>query len=350
MTTDAGTRVDAAVHARDVVLDLELPAGRCTAVVGANGAGKSTLVGLLSGALRPDVGTVEVGGRELAGPRGFVPPHRRGIALLEQRPLLFPHLDVLANAAFGVRSHGVPRAEAMARALAQLEAVGCAELAARRPDQLSGGQAQRVALARAMAVAPDVVLLDEPMAALDAASAPEMRRLLRSHLAGRTSVLVTHDLLDVLTLAQHLVVLEARRVADSGPTAEVLARPRSQFLAEFTGVNLVSGELVGEALQLPGGPALRGLLADGAADGPGWASIPPNAVSLHVADPHGSPRNAFDVVVAAIDPRGPVVRVVVDVAGQALAADLTASAVAELGLVPGLRLVAVAKATAVTLY
>lgn len=350
MRPAAGIRVDATVRARDVVLDVTLPAGCCTAVVGPNGAGKSTLVGLLSGALRPDSGTVQVGGRTLSDADGFVPAHRRGIALLEQRSLLFPHLDVLANAAFGVRSHGVPRAEARVRALAQLEAVGCADLAARRPDQLSGGQAQRVALARALAVAPDVVLLDEPMAALDAAAAPELRRLLRSHLAGRTSVLVTHDLLDVLTLAQHLVVLETGRVADVGPTAEVLARPRSRFLADFTGVNLVSGELTGETLRLPHGPALRGLLADGAVDGPGWASIPPNAVSLHLDDPHGSPRNAFDVVVASVEARGPVVRVSVDLAGQALAADLTTAAVAELGLVPGLRLVAVIKATAVTLY
>ncbi len=350
MTAAAGIRIDATVRARDVALELDLPAGRCTAVVGPNGAGKSTLIGLLSGAIRPDAGTVEAGGRVLADAQVFVPPHRRGTALLEQRSLLFPHLDVLANAAFGVRSHGVPRTEARARALAQLEAVGCADLAGRRPHQLSGGQAQRVALARALAVAPDVVLLDEPMAALDAASAPEMRRLLRSHLAGRTTVLVTHDLLDVLTLAQHLVVIEAGRVADSGPTGEVLARPRSQFLADFTGVNLLAGELSGESLRLPGGPELRGLLADGASDGPGWASVPPNAVSLHLADPHGSPRNAFDVLVTALDPRGPVVRVVADLAGQALAADLTTSAVAELGLAPGMRLVAVVKATAVTLY
>ncbi|MCC2593705.1 ABC transporter ATP-binding protein [Tessaracoccus sp. OS52] len=346
----SGTRVAATVRVRDVELDLELPEGVCTAVVGPNGAGKSTLVALLSGALRPDKGTVEVLGRRLADERGFVPAHRRGFALLEQRALLFPHLDVLANAAFGVRAHGVGKAEAQSQALRHLAAVGCVDLAARRPAQLSGGQAQRVALARALAVDPDLVLLDEPLAALDAAAAPEMRGLLRSHLRGRTSVLVTHDLLDVLTLASHVVVMDAGRVVEEGPVADVLPRPRSRFLADFTGVNLLTGELVSGGLRLADGTVVAGLMGDDATAGPGWASIPANAVGLHLRDPHGSPRNAFDVVVRSLEPRGPVARVVVDLAGQSLAADLTTNAVAELGIEPGLRLVAAIKATAVTLY
>ncbi|TRY16887.1 ATP-binding cassette domain-containing protein [Tessaracoccus rhinocerotis] len=345
-----GIRVDAAVRVRDVVLDLDLPEGSCTAAIGPNGAGKSTFVGLLSGALRPDTGTVAIHGRTVAGPGGFVPPHKRGVALLEQRSLLFPHLDVLANAMFGLRSRGVPRHTARAEALAQLERVGCADLTHRRPNQLSGGQAQRVALARALAIKPDVVLLDEPMAAMDVAAAPEIRSLLRTHLAGRTSVLVTHDLLDVLTLASHVVVLERGRVVEQGRVADVLPRPRSQFLADFTGVNLLFGDLVDGGLRLADGTVVAGLAGDDATAGPGWASIPANAVGLHLADPHGSPRNAVDVVVRAVEPRGPVVRVVVDLAGQALAADLTTGAVAELGVEPGLRLVASIKATAVTLY
>lgn len=345
-----GIRIDATVTARDVTLDLGLPVGVCTAVIGPNGAGKSTLVGLISGALRPHRGDVVVHGRKLACDGTFVPPHHRGVALLEQRSLLFPHLDVLANAMFGARSRGVPRPRAAEMALAQLRGVGCEDLAARKPHQLSGGQAQRVALARALAVDPDVVLLDEPLAALDVATAPQMRSLLRSHLAGRTAVLVTHDLLDVLTLADHVVVLEAGRVIEQGPVTDVLSRPRSQFLADFTGVNLLAGELVDGGLRLAGGTVVAGLMGDDATAGPGWASIPANAVGLHPVDPHGSPRNAFDVVVTAVEPRGPVVRVLVDLAGQTLAADLTAGAVAELGVEPGSRLIAAVKATAVTLY
>lgn len=345
-----GIRVDATVEVRDVALAVDLPRGSCTAVIGPNGAGKSTLVGLLSGSVRPDSGTVAVHGRALAGPAGFVPPHRRGVALLEQRSLLFPHLDVLANAMFGLRSHGVAGDEARKAALTALAEVGCAGLAGRRPHQLSGGQAQRVALARALAVRPDVVLLDEPMAALDVASAPELRGLLRAQLADRTAVLVTHDLLDVLTLASHVIVLERGRVVEQGPVAEVLPRPRSRFLADFTGVNLLSGELVDGGLRLADGTVVAGLAGDDATAGPGWAAIPSNSVGLHLHSPHGSPRNAFDVVVRSLEPRGPVVRVVVELAGQALAADLTTGAVAELGVAPGLRLVASAKATAVTLY
>lgn len=347
-----GIRVRAQLRTRDVDLDLELPANQCTAILGANGAGKSTLVGLLSGALQPDDGgIVAVHGQRLAGgSQGFVPPHRRGIALLEQRPLLFPNMDVLANVAFGMRCRGTERKAAKARAEAQLAAVGCAKLAGRRSHQLSGGQAQRIALARALVITPEVLLLDEPLAALDVAAAPRMRRLLHDQLAGRTAVLVTHDLLDVLTLAQHVVVLEAGRVIESGPAARVLARPTSRFLADFTGVNLLTGEIVGDCLRLTGGPILHGLPEGDATAGTGWASVPANAVSLHLDEPHGSPRNNFRAEVRAVEPRGPVVRVLVDLAGQQLSADLTTSAVAELGLVSGTPVVAAIKATAVKLY
>lgn len=345
-----GIRVRAKIGDRNVVLDLEAPAERTTVVLGPNGAGKSTLIGLLSGALAPDVGTVEILGGTVADGRRVVPPHRRNVALLEQRALLFPHMDVLANAAFGLRARGVRRPAAEATARAHLAEVGCRDLASRRSDELSGGQAQRVALARALAIDPDVVLLDEPLAALDATAAPAMRRLLREHLRGRTAVLVTHDLLDVLTLGQHVVVLEGGRVSESGAAAHVLTRPRSAFLAEFAGLNLLSGHLTDAGLRLPGGPTVIGIPDRDAPCGPGWAAIPANAVSLHTAVPDGSPRNRLPVVVTAVEPRGAVVRVVTEVAGQRLAADLTAGAVADLALEPGARLVAAVKATAVALY
>ncbi len=170
--------VDAEVAPRDIRLRLEVFEGQTVAVIGPNGAGKSTLLDLIAGSLRPTAGSVKVRGEEVSGSRRHLPPYRRRVSYVEQRPLLFPHLDVLGNVVFGPRSRGVPKAEARHRAMEELEAVGCADLAARPSSGLSGGQAQRVALARALAVDPDIVLLDEPFGALDATVTPELRRLL----------------------------------------------------------------------------------------------------------------------------------------------------------------------------
>ncbi|MEL4358569.1 ATP-binding cassette domain-containing protein, partial [Luteococcus sp. H101] len=237
-----GMRIDVRVPARDVRVDLTIPAGRTTALVGPNGAGKSTLVQLVAGQLRPGAGRVEIDGRLVSGEGLHLPTHRRPIALLQQRPLLFGHLDVLGNVAFGPRARGASRRAARQRAWAELEAVGAEQFAGRRPASLSGGQAQRVALARALATDPSVLLLDEPFAALDVAAAAAMRRVLARRLSGSvrpTTLLVTHDPLDLWALADHLVCLEAGRVAAEGPVAEVLGRPSTGFLAELSGTNLL---------------------------------------------------------------------------------------------------------------
>ena len=175
------------------------------------------------------------------GARVDVAPHRRRIALLAQEPLLFPHLSVLDNVAFGPRSAGAGRSESRGRAREWLEEVGIGDLADRRPAQLSGGQAQRAAVARALAAEPDLLLLDEPMAALDVAVTPALRQTLRRVLAERTCVVVTHDVLDALLLADRVLVLEGGRVVEQGPTREVLTRPRSAFAARLAGLNLVVG-------------------------------------------------------------------------------------------------------------
>jgi len=345
--------VRAALAERGVDLALEVAEGCVTAVVGPNGAGKTSLLHLVAGLARPTSGSVRIAGREVAGAT-WVPVHQRRVALLTQRPALFPHLDVLANVAFGPRSAGATAAAARKRAQAELDAVGCGELASRRPQDLSGGQAQRVAIARALATDPDVVLLDEPLAGLDVAVAAEVRHALAARLRGRTALLVTHELLDIWTIAERVAVLEGGRVVESGPSAELLARPTSTFLGRLSGTNLFTGTAVGDTvLQIAPDVNLHGLpdpdqpLTVGLA---GLASIQPAAVALYLADPGGSPRNHLVAEVTAIEPRGHYVRVNLTVAGQQLAADLTGQAVAELALMPGVRVRAAFKATQVRLY
>jgi len=346
-----------AVHAglagRGVDVALDVAEGSVTAIVGPNGAGKTSLLHLIAGLARPTSGSVRIAEREVAGAT-WVPVHLRRVALLTQRPALFPHLDVLANVAFGPRAAGSSVVAARSRARAELEAVGCGEFASRRPQDLSGGQAQRVAIARALATDPDVVLLDEPLAGLDVSVASEVRHALAARLRGRTALLVTHELLDIWTIADRVAVLENGRVAESGPVADLLARPTSTFLGQLSGTNLFTGTALGETtLEIAPGVVLHGLPDE---DQPllvgmdGLASILPAAVALHLADPGGSPRNHLAAKVTGIEPRGHYVRVNLEVGGQPLAADLTGQAVADLGLRPGLTVKAAFKATQVRLY
>jgi molybdopterin-binding protein len=266
---------------------------------------------------------------------------------------LFPHLTVLENVAFAQRATGASRAEALARARTELEGVGCEELSSRRAHELSGGQAQRVAIARALASDPLVVLLDEPMAGLDVAAAAEIRPILADRLRGRTFLLVTHEVLDLWTIADRVVVVDGGRVVESGPTEDVLARPTSPFLAQLSGVTILAGvESEGE-LEIAPGVRIHGLddpaqpLTSG---GRGLAGIPPEAVALHLERPGGSPRNVLAAVITSLEPRGPVVRVRLKVGSQQLAADITTQSAAGLGLAPGQPVWAVVKAVQVRLY
>lgn len=216
-------------------VDLRVAAGETVAVVGPNGAGKSTLVALAAGLEAPDAGTVSIGGVTVADAAtgAWVPPHRRGVALLSQRALLFPHLSALDNVAFGPRSRGVPRAAARAAARHWLDRVDAGELAARSPRTLSGGQAQRVALARALAASPSVLLLDEPMSALDANVVPALRAAMVEVLGDATCILVTHSAQDALALAGRIIVLERGRVVADGPTRAVLTAAPTPFVANL---------------------------------------------------------------------------------------------------------------------
>jgi len=345
--------VDAALVDRGVSLDISVPAGSVTAIVGPNGSGKTTLLHLVAGLLRPTSGSVRVGDRTLSDTGRVVPTHRRRVALLTQRSSLFPHLTVLENVAFAPTASGASRAAARVRALQELAGVGCADLASRRAHELSGGQAQRIAIARALAGDPLVVLLDEPMAGLDVAVATEIRHVLAERLRGRTALFVTHEVLDLWTIADRVAVVDAGKVVESGAVEDLLIRPTSTFLAQLSGLTLLSGVECDGDLEIAPGVLVQGLSDPGQPlthGGRGLAGIPPEAVALHLQQPGGSPRNVLSAVITSLEPRGAVVRVRLEVASQQLAADITTQSVAALGLHPGQAVWAVVKAVQVRLY
>nr|WP_216845738.1 ABC transporter ATP-binding protein [Rathayibacter sp. VKM Ac-2857] len=320
------------MHARGFDIALRVEAGTTTAVLGPNGAGKSTLVGLLAGLLRADDGRATLAGVTLfdSARRLHLPPHRRRIALLAQDPLLFPHLSVLDNVAFGPRSTGSGRSAAVGTARTWLEAVDAVDLADRRPAQLSGGQAQRVALARALAPSPELLLLDEPMAALDVSVAPLLRRMLRRVLPGRTTILITHDVLDAYTLADRVVVLHDGRVIENGPTHEVLERPQSPFTAELAALNLLVGTATGTAtgtgLRTDDGVELRaaGTVTPGVRAA---AAFRPASVSVSPVSPGAPGANRVRARIRDLERRGDLVRV----RAAGIAADLSPAQLAALG-------------------
>jgi molybdate transport system ATP-binding protein len=345
--------VAASLADRGMSLDISVPSGSVTAIVGPNGAGKTTLLHLVAGLLRPTSGSVRVGNRTLSDARSVVPTHRRRVALLTQRSSLFPHLTVIENVAFAPRAAGVSRAAARDRALKELAAAGCANLASRRAHELSGGEAQRVAIARALAGDPLVVLLDEPMAGLDVAVATEVRHVLAERLRGRTALFVTHEVLDLWTVADRVAVVDAGQVVEFGAVEDLLLRPTSTYLAQLSGLTLLSGVERDGDLEIAPGVLLQGLSDPGQPlthGGRGLAGIPPEAVALHLEQPGGSPRNVLSAVIVSLEPRGAVVRVRLEVASQRLAADVTPESVARLGLQPGQSVWAVVKAVQVRLY
>ncbi|KUH68743.1 molybdenum ABC transporter ATP-binding protein [Mycolicibacterium novocastrense] len=345
-----GVSVRAVVEQRGVDVAFDVGAGEVLAVLGPNGAGKSTILHVIAGLVRPDDGLVRVGPRVLSDTQAgvHVATHDRRVGLLMQDPLLFPHLDVAANVAFA------PGSRRPEHWLAQVDATGLAD---RRPRQLSGGQAQRVALARALAAEPDLLLLDEPLAGLDVAAAAAMRKVLRDVLTrdGRSAVMVTHDVLDVVTLADRVLVLESGRIAEIGSAATVLAAPRSDFGARLAGVNLVRGTADGRGvLTTLWGAAWHASPAPGIATaGPAVALFHPAAVAVYRDRPHGSPRNTVEVTVAELDGRGPAIRVRAEEqpdGSPGLAADITADSATELRLAPGERVFFAVKAQEVTLH
>ncbi len=333
-------------------LDVELGAGtgETVAILGPNGAGKTTLFRCLCGLAPIDEGVVTLDGEALDEParRVFVEPERRPVAVVFQDYLLFPNLSALENVAFGLRARGVARAEARARAAAWLERVGLGDRAGHRPRALSGGQAQRVALARALAGDPRLLLLDEPLAALDAGARGTVRRDLRRHLStfGGVRLLVTHDPVDAYALADRVVIVEHGRVVQTGSLADVSARPRSTYIAELIGINLFTGHGAGDVVTTASGGRV---VTPAPVDGPTFAAVQPHAVALYRTPPDGSPRNVWAVTVADVDRQSDRVRV--RLAGSVpLVAEITPAALESLGLRPGDAIWATVKATEVATY
>lgn len=345
--------ISGAVRVGGFELDVTIEAqpGEVLAVLGPNGAGKTTLLRVVAGLLALDAGVVRVDDRILDEPtrRVFVPPQQRRMGVVFQDHRLFPHLRVVDNVAFGPRAAGVHHRAARAAARQWLHRLGLDELARRHPRQLSGGQAQRVALARALACEPDVLLLDEPLAALDVQTRAEVQGELREHLgafAGPT-VLVTHDPIEALLLAQRIVVLERGRVVQEGPPAEITSRPLTAYVAQLVGMNLYVGATSGDAVRLDSGGSI---VAADAPAGRVLAALRPSAITVHTEAPHhSSARNVWPATITSLAPLGDRIRV--STTGELPATvDVTAAAVAELELAPGRRVWLSAKATDVSAY
>jgi molybdate transport system ATP-binding protein len=341
-----------------VDVELALPLAGVTVLFGPSGAGKTTLLRCLAGLDRPDAGRIEVGGEVWDDGRRFVPARRRRVGLLFQDHALFPHLSVAANVGYGLR--GLPRRDRPARVAAALAAAGAAHLAGRPVRQLSGGEAQRVALARALAPRPRLLLLDEPLSALDTPTRARLRTELRQRLtdSGVPSIVVTHDRGEALALGDRMVVLVGGRVRQVGDLPAVFGRPANPAVAAAVGVeSTLPGDVV-EAVDglvrvrvgphlLTAGPEVAGL-AGGDHE---LVCIRAEDVALELPDqPHAaSPRNRLPATVAGLTADGPLLRVDLDCDGVPLAAYVTRLAGEDLHLRPGTRVAAVVKTTAVHL-
>ncbi len=328
-------------------LTLDADPGTTIAVVGPNGAGKTTLLRALLGLTPRAHARLRLGERDVTA----LPPHRRRVAWVPQEGALFPHLSALGNTAYGLRAQGVRRAEARREAQRWLDRLGVGGLAHRRPAQLSGGQAQRVALARALAARPRLLLLDEPLAALDQTTRAHVRHTLRRHLDGFGGVclIVTHDPVEAVSLADRVLVLDEGRTLQDAPPAEVTRHPRSPWVARMLGRNAWPGTAGADGTLALAGEG-RLVVADPPAPGArALAVIAPEAVSVHRERPEGSPRNVWQGTVREITTAGSRLRVLVT-SGEApdLVAEITPQAAVELGLADGAEVWTSVKATEVS--
>ena len=331
-------------------VDLTTASGETVAILGPNGSGKTTLFRCLAGLLPIDDGHIELDGEPVDNPttNTFVRPEQRPVAVVFQDYLLFPNLTALENVAFGLRARGVTKQQARAQARDWLQRVGLADHAHHRPGSLSGGQAQRVALARALATEPRLLLLDEPLAALDAGTRGDVRRDLRRHLTtfGGARLLVTHDPVDAYALADRVVILEHGRIVQTGALDHVTAHPRSRYVADLIGINLLTGNGSNGTITISTGGHI--VPAD-PIDGPTFAVIQPHSVALYPTPPDGSPRNVWPATVVDVDRRADRVRV--RLTGDVpLVAEITTAALDALALQPGDHIWATVKATDITTY
>jgi molybdate transport system ATP-binding protein len=331
-------------------LDLEVGAGEVVAVLGPNGSGKSTLLRALAGLQPLSGGRIVLDGRILDDPESnvLVAPEQRRCAVVFQEYLLFPHLTAVGNVAFGPRSRGQSKTDANRHALEWLDRMELGDKAQSKPRELSGGQAQLVALARALATDPRLLLLDEPLAALDVSTRGAVRHQLRHHLGefSGSCVLVTHDPLDAAAIADRMVIVEAGRLVQQGTLQAVTTRPRSDYVAQLMGLNLLRGRANGTNLTLDDGTTLE---TASSVDGEMLAVVAPRDIALYLERPEGSPRNCWATRVAEVHLMGDRVRVLLD-APIRVAAEITAVSLAELGLTDGSPVWASVKATQIDVY
>ncbi|MDQ3627412.1 MAG: ABC transporter ATP-binding protein [Actinomycetota bacterium] len=334
----------------DLDARLQAEPGQVVALLGPNGAGKSTALRCLAGLAPLLAGHVRLGDTVLEDPsQGIrVQAAARRVGMVFQDGMLFPHLSARDNIAFGPRHRGLSRTRSRQRAQEWLERTGLVEYAERTPRQLSGGQRQRIAITRALAADPALLLLDEPLSSLDVSAAVSVRTFLRRHLAAVqvATVLVTHQAIDALVLADHVVVIEDGQVAQSGTPAEVAREPRSDHVASLMGLNLLRGAAEDDEIRLDSGGLLVAVCAQ---RGQVFASFAPNAVTLHHDRPRTSARNVWELEVDGIAPHGDALRVHLTGAVPLLA-DITPSALADLELADGDRVWASVKATEVAVY
>ena len=326
-------------------IGLSIPPGETAALLGPNGAGKSSAVAAIAGLLPIDSGRIDLAGATLDDPEegAFVPAEQRRVGVVFQEYLLFPHLSAIENVAFGLRSRGLARSEALARSERWMARLGLAGLEGHEPESLSGGQAQRVALARALVIEPDLLLLDEPLSALDVTTRAELRHTLADHLAEFEGprLLITHDPTEAFLLADRIHVIEDGAITQSGTAGDILIRPQTRYAADLAGSNLIEGTARSGEVEI-GDHRLR--VADEVPDGPVLVTIHPNAVSIHSRRPEGSPRNTWATTVELVESLGPRVRLRTG-PPLPLTVELTPSARDELGLAPGSEIWVAVKAT-----
>jgi molybdate transport system ATP-binding protein len=349
-----GLVVDAEVRRGGFTLAVSLAAaaGQVLGLLGPNGAGKSTLLSAVAGLTPVSAGRIMLAGQVMddADAGTFVEASGRPVGFVFQNYRLFPHLTVADNVAFSPRARGLGRRAARSAASQWLDRLGLADLADRKPDQLSGGQAQRVALARALAGHPALLLLDEPLSALDAGTRLDVQAELKRHLAEFTGpcLLVTHDALEALVLADSLVVLENGRIVQKGTPAQIARQPRTDYVAKLVGLNLYAGHADGSAVKLTGGGAF--VVADRGQHGDVLVAVRPSAVVVSGQHPQlSSARNTWPAKITGLTLLADRVRLDLDGQPPALV-DVTPAAVAELSLDPGRQVWLSVKATDLEVY
>lgn len=340
-------------------LGLEIDAGGAVVLVGESGAGKTTFLDLLAGLKRPAAGRIELAGEVYfdSAENVCLEPHEREVGYVFQDYALFPHLSVSDNVAFGLRALGRPAGEIRRRVEEALARIGIADLAAARPRQLSGGQRQRTALARALILEPKLLLLDEPLAALDVQTRREVRSELAALIAALpcATILVTHDPFEAMAFGERIAVIEDGRLAQLGSRADLLRHPRSRYVAELMGLNFFSGKVASRGAdglsQVETEHGELHILDVGAGEDV-FVAVDPRAVTLHLEHPRGTAQNVFAAVISEIVPEPPFgerVRVLLE-SEPPLVAEITAHAVGSMALAAGQRVFASFKASAARAY